>query len=46
MKTATTFKAAKYNAMLAKMIARGTLDDTAEAIHSIMTGEPLEVPRC
>ena len=44
MKTATTFEGAKSNAMLAKMIASETLDETAPEIHSIKTGEPLVVP--
>ena len=40
-----TLADAKNSMMLAAMIARGTLDDTADEIHSIKTGEPLESPR-
>ena len=42
-KVINTLNDAKYSMMIAEMIARGTLDDTAAEIHSIKTGEPLEV---
>jgi hypothetical protein len=42
-KVPNTLADAKYSMMIAEMIARGTLDDTAAEIHSIKTGEPLEV---
>ena len=42
-KAPKTLADAKRSIVIAEMIARETLDDTAAEIHSIKTGEPLEV---